>query len=276
MRRKYVVLAVNENPKYLYFWPIVVWAWRTFDWEPLIFTTVDTDNKFINLIYDTHDKMMDGSTAEMKILYKYKVHQLTPINGYKSETITQVSRLYAACLFPGTEEYLMTSDFDMIPLNEHYWSYEGHRVISYGRNLSNEHFPICYVGAKTSLWRYFMGIQHEDYMSHIKMDLDKMSKKTNPWLWDQDLLTKRLYTYGTENINMIDRNIDPRTNYPVGRVDRSNWRVDHPQLIDCHAPHDMLTNEGSFHNVLSLLHKVWPKHDLKWVVEYHKEFKKLL
>jgi hypothetical protein len=35
--KRYIVLGVNENPKYLYYLPLVTWAWRKIGWEPFIF-----------------------------------------------------------------------------------------------------------------------------------------------------------------------------------------------------------------------------------------------
>lgn len=269
---KYVILSVNENPKYLYYVPLVFWAWRHFDWVPKLFSSGDPWSLHLDLIRRTFDKFHEGMTAQMKQLYKFDYAQLNEIDGYKSETVAQLSRLYGACLVPD-DSYLMTSDIDMLPLTANAWRYEGHRVLSIGRDLTDYHYPICYVGARAYVWRTFMKFIGNDYQSVIERDI---RHQKNEWILDQDILTEKLLSYGVENINKIDRGTDKRTGYPIGRVDRSHWTLDHPKYIDAHLPHDILTNEKSFHNVTELLRKIWPTEDFNWYYQFHKEFKKLL
>lgn len=266
--KRYVVLSVNENLKYLYYLPLVRWAWKKYEWDVILLYARNEQTEQLKLI----EELTDSPEYE-----PFKLKIIREFHGYKSETIAQVSRLYAACLDRLDDNcYLMTSDIDMLPLNAYYWHYEGHRFISFGRDLTDYHYPICYLAARKQLWKDLMYFNGDDINGYIKRDLDSMDKNTNAWLWDQDLITKRLLHYGKENINLINRGTDPRTGYPIGRVDRSNWRLDHKQLIDCHLPHDILTNDKSFHNVLNLLHHVWPKENWKWWIEYTNEFKKLL
>jgi hypothetical protein len=258
--KKYIVLGVNENPKYLYYLPLVVWAWRYFGWEPITFVTGKLPNVglIINMpVGDT--KFIDG------------------INGYKTDTIAQVSRLYATCIdhFNGGD-YFMTSDVDMLPLSD-YWHFTHPGFTTWGRDLTDYHYPICYIGAGCNEWEGIMNVTHFDYSEMIERDLnDFYPKAKNKWCVDQDIITERLLAYGKEKITHINRGTDKRTGYPIGRVDRSNWRLDHETLIDAHLPHDILTNEDSFHKVMNLLHHVWPQQDFNWFVSYHKQFKKLI
>jgi hypothetical protein len=201
------------------------------------------------------------------------VYTLEPIEGYKSETIAQVSRLYGACVADGM---IMTGDIDMLPLSD-YWQPELDIVTTYGRDLTDYHYPICYVAMHTSRWMRVMKLfgdgDSKDYNSFIHRDL---RQQENMWGLDQDIITERLLSYGKDKITHIDRGTDPRTGYPIGRVDRSHWTLDHPQLIDCHLPHDCLHNPQSYNKVMELLHKVWPNENFDWWENYHKEFKKLL
>ena len=77
-------------------------------------------------------------------------------------------------------------------------------------------------------------------------------------------------------LNLIDREVDKRTGYPIGRVDRSAWTLDHKVFIDAHLPHDILTNEKSYQKVMNLLHHIWPTENFKWFEEYYRDFKKLI
>jgi hypothetical protein len=252
---KYIVLGVNDNMKYFYYIPLIVWAWRKFGWSELIYYRGERDM---------------SNNAYLKTL---NIYYVPPIDGYKSETIAQVSRLYGACHI--NDAYLMTSDVDMLPLSD-YWFPDIGLIDCYGRDLTDYHYPICYIGMESYLWRKVMWIPDHPAYPAIPMNTflqRDLRQQKNMWGLDQDLITERLVKY---QINRIDRGTDKRTGYPIGRVDRSNWRLDHPVLIDAHLPHDILTNHDSFQKVLALLHHVWPGEDFKWYVDYHKEFKKLL
>lgn len=272
---RYIVLGVNDNPKYLYFIPLIYWAWRHFGWHPILFYSGDIFDKRLDLISETFDKLHDNMSIKMKHLYKFECYPLYPINGFKSDTIAQVSRLYGSCVKRHPQSILMTSDCDMLPLSD-YWNPSDLNITCYGRDLTDYHYPICYSAMTPSNWINVMMLTGEDYNYCIKEDLELRDPKTNSWLWDQDILTERLNMYGPKLITRVDRGTDKRTGYPLGRVDRSNWHLNHTKLIDSHLPHDVLTNDDSFHKVLNLLHHVWPATDFKWYIDYHRQFKKLL
>lgn len=261
--KKYVVLGVNENPVYLYYIPLVKWAWNKLGWEEIIFY---------------HAKNLYAARLQTPIeqlVFKVSdfVYGLFNIEGYKSETIAQVSRLYAAAVID--QGYLMTTDADMLPLSD-YWFPNIGLIDCYGRDLTDYHYPICYIGMEAYLWQKVMNIPEWQLYGQKPVDdflRRDLRHQRNEWTLDQDIITEELVKY---QINREDRGTDKRTGYPIGRVDRSAWRLDHEVYIDAHLPHDILTNENSFHNVMELLHKIWPGEDFKWVVEYHKEFKKLL
>lgn len=252
--KRTVSIGVNSKPVYLYYIPLIKWAWNKLGWGTFIFH-IGGSSKFTRLIELT---CHDGSTFPVKLLSEYN---------YPSETMAQVTRFYAYC---HTHDFIMLSDSDMIPLSD-YWSPHPDNITCYGRDLSDEHFPCCYVAMSSDNWRKVMG----NAINQINFDLREFYPAArNKWTVDQNLLTHRLNR--VENKVLINRGIDQKTNYPVGRVDRSSWTLKHDTLIDCHAPHDILTNEKSFHKVMELLHFNWPKEDFKWVINYHKEFKKLL
>lgn len=261
--KKYIILSVNDNPDYLFHVPLVCWAWRKLDWEPILFFRGEMIDPVAAMVFNLAG--INGSNG----------YQLPKIEGYHSETITQVSRLYGACVADG---YLMTGDIDMLPLSD-YWKPDFDKLTVYGRDLTDYHYPICYIGAPAPIWTDIMGLVDEDYNSMIKYDLDRLPQasstdKVKRWVSDQDLITERINSSSYTPIR-IDRGTDKRTGYPVGRVDRSHWTLDHKQYIDAHLPHDILTNESSFKKVLELLHTVWPKEDWKWFINYYVKFKKI-
>lgn len=264
---KYVVLGVNENPTYLYYLPLINWAWRKLGWKVVLLTAGDETkvSKFQEPIWQAN-KNNDTTWARRWV---------EELNGYKSETLAQVSRLFGARV---TEDIglVMTSDADMLPLSD-YWQPKDEEVTTYGRDLTDYHYPICYIAMDTKNWYKVMGYFKTAIDHDIELNLKHYYPiAKNKWCVDQDMITDRLLRYGKEKITHINRGTDKRTGYPIGRVDRSHWTLDHKQLIDAHLPHDILTNEKSFHNVMQLLHTVWPKEDWKWFINYTKEFKKLL
>ena len=269
--KKYIVLSVDDNPKYLYYLPLVVWAWRKFGWEPILFTlkncgAANLDNRR-RIIQDVLNSCCGGPIETNYI------HLFTE---YKSETIVQVSRLYAACRKIG---YLMTGDIDMIPLSD-YWKPNENEITVWGHDLTSyQHYPICYISMPSYRWIEIMGLTTDLYSDMIKRDLDSMPNARSEdsvkrWVVDQDLITERLNATQFSKHNVIRGTYE--NGYPIGRVDRSAWNLKHDVLIDCHAPHDVLTNEASFTNLIALLMYVWPEENFEWFIDYTNEFKKTL
>jgi hypothetical protein len=123
-----------------------------------------------------------------------------------------------------------------------------------------------------------MGLTSTDYNALIKRDLDQMpeSKSTNKaivWTLDQELITQRLRKFDKVN---IERGTDKRTGYPVGRVDRSAWTLNHEVFIDSHLPRSAYKDKKAFNQIMGLLNKVWPNEDFQWLIDYTTEFKKLV
>lgn len=269
---KYIILSVNDDPKYLFWVPLTVWAWQQFGWEPHVFFRGTTTDLFANGALRLAVHYWNIATNR---LTQDQLHLVNRIDGYQDETITQCSRLYGACVVDG---YLMTGDIDMIPLSD-YWKPDQNKLTVYGRDLTDYHYPICYIGMDATKWLEVMQIDGNDYQYYMQRDLMTMPQaksqdKVKRWVTDQDLITERINSSSFVP-HRIDRGTDRKTGYPIGRVDRSHWTLKHNVFIDAHLPHDVLTNEISFKNVLELLHFNWPGEDFKWFVTYYKEFKKL-
>lgn len=265
--KKYIVLSVNDNLDYLYFTPLTCWSWRKFGWEPIVFYHGDTNTEIHNFVFKTTDNYP-------KIL--------RPINGYRSDTITQISRLYGACLpFLQEDDYLMTGDIDMMSLSD-YWKPNFDKPTVYGHDLTGfMHFPICYIGAPVKQWRQFMKIDGTDYQYHIQKDLMELPQAKDPdfykyWFTDQDLVTQRLKEFGTGRIDFIQRG-QGKHGFARGRMDKGHngWVLDQPELIDAHMLQQTHHTEEKIQKTMDLLHHVWPKEDWKWWINYTKEFKKL-
>jgi hypothetical protein len=264
--KKYIVLSVNDNPGYLIHVPLVFWAWKKIGWQPIVFYHGEK-NKIYNHVLNACD---------VRPFYLID-------HGYKSETVTQVSRLYASCIAE-EKSYLMTGDIDMMPLSD-YWHPLGFvNITAWGHDLTGfVHYPICYIGMTKETWDHVMNIDPTsdcDYNHFIKRDLDtlpqaKSENKTKRWVTDQDLITERINNSGI-SVHRIKRGTK-KNGYAKGRVDRSAWNINEEgPLIDCHMFQDIHVNEDHYNKTLQLLYKVWPNEDFKWYEDYVKGFKALL
>ena len=264
---KYIVLSVNDNPDYLYFTPLTCWAWRQFGWEPIVMIGQDQSDVSGDLLKTVFNAFKDNRFVVFSDV----------IGGYRSDTITQVSRLYAACVQDG---YLMTGDIDMIPLSD-YWKPQEDTITVYGHDLTGYgHYPICYIGMPHTSWIEVMGLSSKDYNALIKRDLDTLPQAKNPdfykyWFSDQDLITQRIQATEFPITSVLRGQY--KNGFAHGRVDRGAWTLDHPQFIDAHLHHQIYHrgNEWKFDKTMELLNKVWPNEDFTWFTEYHKEFKRL-
>lgn len=268
--KKYIVLSVNDNVDYLYFTPLICWAWRKFGWEPIVFYHGDRDG-------------FDGRISDLtfELAGFENMHIIKSIEGYRSDTITQISRLYGSCAVQD-ECYLMTGDIDMLPLSD-YWKPDFSKVSVYGHDLTGfGHFPICYIGAPDVAWDTFMDIAYPyDHNFFIKRDLDTLPQAKDPdfykyWFSDQDLITERLKQYGTSKIDFINRGQGSH-GYARGRVDRGNggWALDQPELIDAHLMQQTHHSEEKIQKLYQLLEHVWPHEDFQWFKDYTVKFKEL-
>jgi hypothetical protein len=269
--KKYIILSVNDNPDYLYYTPLTCWAWRKFGWEPIVFNSLDQLRNGIFPLVANNSKGAHFAPFENRL------------EGYRSDTITQISRLYGACVADEPDAMLMTGDIDMIPLSD-YWKPEFDKITVYGSDLTgHKQYPICYIAMNSAKWVEVMKLTNFDYDAHIKRDLDSLPQAKDPdfykyWFSDQDLITTRLNEYGKDKLTFIDRGQGSH-GFARGRVDRGNggagWVLNQPELIDAHMLIQTHHSEEKIRKLMDLLHHVWPKENWLWFLEYTKEFKKL-
>lgn len=222
---KYVVIGIDNNPKYTVYKRLVETMWEHFGWR--VFW------------------LQSGGEELLKV-------KIT------AATFAQVARLYAAS-WPniGDSDYLMTSDADMLPLSD-YW-HMSDTFTTWGRDLTDYHFPMCYLGGYAYQWKQLMGMQDSHTIDAMNRDI---RIQQNMWILDQDIATEKINAFGA--VRRIDRGVDRSTGYPVGRLDRSAWRFDQRvTYIDCHLPHDFTTNPKSRRNVEQLYDNLRTKYHLR-------------
>jgi len=262
--KRYVILSADNNPDYLYYLPLTCWAWRKFGWTPFVIAP-QPNGDLVEYVL--------GKSCDLK-----HWAPLPSIDGLRSDTVAQVSRLYAAYWFLGSA-YLMTGDADMIPLSDYWQPLDGDMTV-WGWDLtSNQHIPICYIGMRARDWKKVMDMDDiMAWMNLIERDAKKFPvshKDADPvarWCYDQELITTRM---AHKNFRVINRGV--YTNgYPIGRVDRSAWHLNHSSFIDAHLPRGMWRDQAVLDQVTELLRKIWPDESFTWLNHYTNEFKSRL
>lgn len=180
LRLDRVILATNENPEYLVFWPIAAQAWKKF--IGITPTLVVVGNKNLNV-----------NTSLGDVIY------FEPIEGIPTSFQAQSIRLLLPALFPN--EGCIISDIDQIPLNKNYFIHSIKNVpdnnfVIYreliSRQAENE-IPMCYVAAQGKIFQEIFGVKN---MADIREKIKSWGEneyKEHQWMTDQ----KVLYTYVT-------------------------------------------------------------------------------
>jgi len=146
MKLSCVLVACNENTKYLDFWPIVKEAWHLVG-LPCIMVYVG----------ETLPPSLEGDSA---------VRHFKPIAGWPTATQAQCIRLFYPALLEA-DGAVMISDMDMIPLQGEWFvnGFEQFREDQFvslrGIDEEAKQIYMCYVGAKPSIWAEMFGISCE-------------------------------------------------------------------------------------------------------------------
>lgn len=268
--KKIIVLSVNENPIYQFTLPLVVWSWLRIGWTPVIgFKTRKTRTEFL---------MLNTISAFGQNVFGF---ENPDIEGYRSDTIAQCSRLYAAALgIISNDDYLMTGDSDMMALSD-YWKFDPKKITVWGHDLTSyQQMPICYIGMMKERWIEVMNLDSPDMTKMMKRDLDDLpdagenGDRINRWCSDQRLITERINAVQFEK-EFVHRGV-LSNGYPIGRVDRSAWNTYHPQFIDCHLPHEIAIDDDCYAKVMRKLYEIFATEKFEWFIEYREKFKALL
>lgn len=150
MRLDCVLVACNENKKYLDFWPVVKKAWWDIAKLPCIMVYV-------------------GETLPVHLANDPAVKHFKPIQGWPTATQAQCIRLLYPALLK-CEGAVMLSDMDMVPMQRD-WFVKGFEPFDESQFVSlrgiderEKQIYICYVGATPKVWREVFQIHSEDYV----------------------------------------------------------------------------------------------------------------
>ena len=207
---KTVILSTNDKQEYISYLPYVQKAWNDLGWRTLTF--------------HLGNKSLESNSIN-------KIIKLDPIDGYRDETVVQVSRLFGAQHASGL---VMTSDVDMMPLSN-YWKPSDHEWTVYGEDLTNyKHYPICYISAPDYLWNQLITEKSiKELLNKYKQSKSNSFDKW--WYVDQDIITERLRPLKPKTVNR-EKSFQ---GIAKGRIDRIAWHQTkqiQERKIDAHMP----------------------------------------
>jgi hypothetical protein len=223
MKLSCALVACNDNPHYLAFWPIVKKAW----WDIVGIPCV--------MIY-VAETIPDSLKADPAVIH------FQPIQGWPTATQAQVIRLLYPALLK-TDGAVMLSDMDMIPMqskffHEGFASFQPDQFVSLrGIDEQERQIYMCYVGATPKTWSELFGIET---VKDIRTTLESWAQR-NPadgnhggtgWCTDQQILYVAIKGWEQE--------------YP-SRIGLLPWTLRIPRL-DRGNPEEWLHNSQNLHN----------------------------
>lgn len=247
MKLSCALVACNDNPKYLDFWPLVREAW----WEIVGIPAV--------MIYI-------GETKPDKYKDDPSILCFPPIEGWSTITQSQVIRLLYPSLLQ-CDGAVITSDMDMIPLQREFFvegvdKFQDHQFVSLrGIDEREKQIYMCYCAATPQTWSDLFQIKTVDDIRkrmtewQQQMNLQVLEHGGPGWCFDQMKLYEHVQGWlqqFPERIGML-----PWT-ATISRLDRANpydWipgnemlaiRIQEKDYIDFHMPSMEL-----FSNILS-------------------------
>ncbi len=179
MKLSCALVACNDNPKYLDFWPIVKRAWWDIVGIPCVMVYVA-------------ETIPDTLTNDSAVIH------FQPIQGWPTATQAQVIRLLYPALLK-CDGAVVLSDMDIIPMKRDFFvqgfeQFQPHQLVSL-RGIDEEERQVymCYVGATPQTWRDCFGIQSvndiqimmTNWAAHVQADGSRGGKG---WCTDQLIL----------------------------------------------------------------------------------------
>ena len=281
--KKYIVLSVNSNQDYMFYLPITLWSWKKIGWKAIVFFNDYPASSLSSLISDTIDFKLNIKTKAAFLGEEFK------ISPYRSDTLTQVSRLYAACLDGlAIEDILMLGDVDLMALRDA-WHPEEKDITIYNHDLTDyTEYPMCFAAMTVGKWRAVMNIEEGDYNAFIKRDLDNHPNARSTdfykyWGVDQQILTDRVSKERRFEKNFIYNGKLPN-GYAAHRIDRGSWNMNVDNPKDCHMHRDLFkafypepdpAHVVKWQQTMDMLNKCFPGEDFTWFLEYTQAYAKL-
>jgi hypothetical protein len=231
---RHVIMSCDDNPLYIDLMPLTCLLWsRVVGYTPTVILVGDPakwmEDQRLRYVCDTARA------------WGARLHWLTPLPQFRTATVSQVSRLFAAAL-PGWHgnPYLLTSDVDMWPLSGAWFrradfSKPLHHF--YANSSGYKQFAICYVGAPRTYWQQLMGMTAAPIALHVEHAISAAGAckdGSQHWNLDEQLLTAAIMRRDWRNEMWCnERSGCP----PNDRIDRYRWpdAIDLTGKVDAHV-----------------------------------------
>jgi hypothetical protein len=269
-----VILSTDRNPLYCYFLPLTAWAWKKCGFDPIC---IIPSCQGISPTEDENWLACARAFSEC-IVPSIRFYELAVSDDFRLDTQFQVARLFISAWDAiHDDEYLLLGDIDMIPLSG-YFHRDFAQINIFGHDLTGyRHIPMCYVGMFAFQWREMMGIERGECIEQwlVQVLSACAGRVASPdinqyWYLDQELLTHKLAAYQHSRPNcrwhFLDRG-QYANGLAYGRVDRADWHLNHPELIDAHLPRPGYSPENH-RRIMPLLERVWGRSATTWMHDY--------
>jgi len=240
MKVSCVLVACNDNPHYLQFWPIVKKAW----WDLVGLPCV--------MVYVGDDLPEELKTDPAVIHWK-------PIATWPTATQAQCIRLLYPSLLK-CDGAVMLSDMDMIPMQSDFFIKDGFATFSQNqfvslRGIDEELKQIfmCYVGGTPQVWSDLFGIKTLEDVTKVMNSWSQMFPSNGShgglgWSTDQVVLYNKVKEWQLETPERVGLIPWTPPNYREDRLDRGNpyewiqWnsvlelKLQNNAFVDFHMP----------------------------------------
>ena len=203
-----------------------------------------------------------------------KIPSLKPFN---DSTVAQLIRLYAWREIKHDNDYILTSDVDLLPLKRDFFYQDApdYKMHFYYGNIYVDQgemkFPIGYLGGSRATWRELFP---ETYTQQLVQGLTaKKAQSQEAWFFDEVVFGKKIEPLGIQPAHaefkfgqVIRRNGCP----PSDRLDRSAWDWSGRGLdsfVDAHCPRPGFGSAWA--DILPVLNHVGIG---EWAQNYREEF----
>jgi len=292
---KHVIFSSDDNPNYFFLLPIAALAWKKLEYRPVITLVCDAIVSHNDLLRFVISKCCEFGTT-VQLIDSNIIKNDKRFDGYNLSMLAQISRFCSSSssFFYSPEDYFLTSDADMIPVNKDWFHQQNEKEIHlfYANGYHHKRYPVCYCGMKVKTWEELFGLEGLDIYSALYKLLENLkpfSLDENQWGYDETLFYNCIKKYKNypNNCQMIDRKIyvnpmfkgQPRTPrlLPYGRLDRSNFSFDKTRLdengwVDIHCMRSpwIRSNWNLIRSALSKL--VFDKDEMELIDNYYKDF----
>jgi hypothetical protein len=260
------IISTTYDDKYLFFLPIVTWAWNKLGVDVICFMPYkNTSGSRFMLVSDTLTKNKANG-----VIYNFDCSE------NKEATYAQCSRLFAHTVTTPEDGALIVSDVDMLvfkvppvdPLKFTIW----------GADLvPKDQYPMCYIAAAHETWAASFskyGDTLQQCLDNLLGDIDCENMRGNYWGKDQQTAFEEI----SKTAPLLVNRAKDGTQFATHRIDRDDAffleRLT-PDIVDYHAHRPGYT-ESNVEKIISVISFMYPDEDLNWIRTYANEYRKLL